>query len=67
MILLSMKFAAAVVVAGAVYLTKRYHTVKAAVAAVKAEIAKIEGEVVTEEAVAKAKVLAAVARLKALL
>lgn len=52
---------------GVAVLLKKYHTASAALAAVKAEAVKIEGEVVAAEPVLKAKVLSVVARVKALL
>lgn len=64
MILILGAVAAAV---GVAVLLAKYHTVSAATAAVKAEIVKIESEVVAAEPVVKAKVLSVVARVKALL
>jgi hypothetical protein len=58
---------AGVAAVAVVALLVKYHTVAAATAAVKAEVAKIETEYTTEEAVVKAKVLAVVARIKALI
>jgi hypothetical protein len=59
--------AAVAAVVSVAVLLKKYHTASAATAAVKAEIAKIESEVVAAEPVMKAKVLSVVARVKALL
>jgi hypothetical protein len=55
----------AVLAAAGIYV--KNHGVAASLVAAKAEIAKIEAEVAAEEPVVKAKVLAVIARLKALL